>query len=308
MKNYSIFLLIFFISLLMPVAQRTAVASEGYAGIETCMGCHEDKYQDFMKGMHGKKENPRTPAAREGCESCHGSGVDHANEGGGKGVGGIFSFDEKMDAADKSSKCLLCHEESKHQAFWDLSKHKSADVACSDCHSIHAGGDKYLRERQPDLCFGCHKDIRSQTNRQSHHPIKEGKVSCTDCHDVHGEFSANMIKADSVNELCYKCHSDKRGPFMWEHPPVEENCLNCHTPHGSNHSKLLARKTPYLCQSCHIVGFHPRVPYGSASTFDPPDTALEPNKLVARACLNCHSNIHGSNGPHGAARGKAFTR
>lgn len=308
MKKYSIFLLIFFIALLMTAAQRAAGWAEEYAGIDTCMGCHEDKYQGFIKGMHGKKENPGTPAAREGCESCHGSGVAHANEGGGKGVGGIFTFDKKLDAKDRSAKCLSCHEETKHQAFWELSKHKSADVSCSDCHSIHAGGDKFLKARQPDLCFGCHKDIRSETNRQSHHPIKEGKVSCTDCHDVHGEFSSKMIKADSVNELCYKCHAEKRGPFMWEHPPVEENCLNCHAAHGSNYSKLLAKKTPYICQSCHVTGSHPRTPYGSASTFEPPSTASNPNRLVARACLNCHSNIHGSNGPHGAARGKAFTR
>ena len=30
------------------------------------------------------------------------------------------------------------------------------------------------------------------------------------------------------------------------------------------------------------------------------------NRLVARACLNCHSSIHGSNAP--GARGKFFTR
>ena len=42
------------------------------------------------------------------------------------------------------------------------------------------------------------------------------------------------LKAASVNEQCYTCHTEKRGPFLWEHAPVRESCLNCHTPHGSN--------------------------------------------------------------------------
>jgi DmsE family decaheme c-type cytochrome len=319
MKKYSIFLLIFFISLLMLVVQREVVGAEEYAGIDTCKGCHEDKFEGFIKGMHGKKENPRTPAAKEGCESCHGSGVEHANAGGGKGVGGIFSFDKKLDANDKSAKCLSCHGETKNHAFWDLSKHKSEGVSCSDCHSIHSGREKYLKQRQPDLCFGCHRDIKAQTNKQAHHPIREGKVSCSDCHDVHGEFSDKMIKADSVNELCYKCHADKRGPFLWEHAPVEENCLNCHTPHGSNHESLLVSKMPYLCQNCHTGSGHPRVPYGpfdssfTGATGTPPTGVTQRPKYIVRSCVNCHINIHGSDGPVGATnfgreQGKRFAR
>jgi predicted CXXCH cytochrome family protein len=89
---------------------------------------------------------------------------------------------------------------------------------------------------------------------------------------------------------------------MWEHPPVEENCLTCHKPHGSNHSKLLNRRPPELCQSCHDWTQHPGSPYTSFDTF----SAGHSNRLVARACLNCHSQIHGSNGP--ASRGLHFVR
>ncbi len=42
-----------------------------------------------------------------------------------------------------------------------------------------------------------------------------------------------------MNETCYTCHADKRGPFLWEHQPVNEDCTNCHTPHGSNITPLL---------------------------------------------------------------------
>ena len=38
-----------------------------------------------------------------------------------------------------------------------------------------------------------------------------------------------MLKEASVNDNCYKCHAEKRGPFLWEHPPVRENCQGAET-------------------------------------------------------------------------------
>jgi predicted CXXCH cytochrome family protein len=91
---------------------------------------------------------------------------------------------------------------------------------------------------------------------------------------------------------------------MWEHPPVEENCLICHEAHGSNHSKLLSQKVPLICQNCHITG-HPSSPYTQLHGFTGPATSGK-NRFFGRSCLNCHTNIHGSNGLGG--RGRAFTR
>jgi len=291
MRKLSIISIMLFIFFIMPNT-RTAMSSDDYAGIDTCLGCHDDKAEGFNNSLHGKKINPRTPAAQEGCESCHGPGMEHANKGGGKGVGGIFSFDKKLDADSRAAKCLACHAETTHLAFWDNGRHKSAGIACNDCHSIHHGGEKLLKAAQPDICFSCHKDIRTMVNKQSHHPIKEGRMSCTSCHNPHGGFGEKMIKADSVNDLCYECHAEKRGPFRWEHPPVVENCLNCHQVHGSNHNYMLVRKPPQLCQSCHESFPHAWTLYNSTNAFkgSSPDS-----HFVARACLNCHTNIHGSN-------------
>jgi len=297
MNKLSILSLALFIFFVLPNT-RTGLCSEGYAGIETCKGCHDDKTEGFNKSMHGKLENPRTPAAKEGCESCHGSGVAHANEGGGKGVGGIFSFDKKVDSNSKSSKCLSCHEETTHLAFWDNGRHKSAGISCDNCHSIHGGAEKGLKATQPELCFGCHKNIKVMVNKQSHHPIKEGRMSCTSCHNPHGGFGEKMIKADSVNDLCFECHAEKRGPFRFEHPPVVENCLNCHQVHGSNHNYMLVRKPPQLCQSCHdssATVIHQMPMYNSRDSFNGDDIDSRRNRFVSRSCMNCHTNIHGSN-------------
>lgn len=261
-----------------------------YAGTDACKACHADQYASYSKAMHAKKDVKGSPANQFGCESCHGAGSGHVEKGGGKGTG-MVAFSRKADARDNSSKCLSCHEESKQLAFWDNGRHKSAGVSCPDCHSAHGNAEKMLKSSQPDLCYGCHKDIRMMSNRQSHHPVKEGKMKCTDCHDPHGGFGDKMVKADSVNELCFRCHAEKRGPFRTEHQPVAENCLNCHNSHGSNHRALLVSKPPQLCQECHGSGGHRGRAYTRQSTFKGSDPQIQ---MYGRACLNCHTNIHGS--------------
>jgi DmsE family decaheme c-type cytochrome len=114
-----------------------------------------------------------------------------------------------------------------------MSKHKTAGVSCDSCHTIHSGKKGNLKAPEPELCLSCHRDVRTQISKQSHHPLPEGRMKCTDCHDQHGSFGRKMIKTGSVNELCYRCHAEMRGPFLWEHPPVEENCQTCHAVHGS---------------------------------------------------------------------------
>lgn len=301
MKKYLTFLSFFPILIFLWVAFLPADVrgSDGIVGVEICKGCHEDRYATYAISTHAKKGIPNSPANKDGCESCHGPGGAHVEKSGEKGVG-IFIFSKRIaDARSKSAKCLSCHEEARDMAFWDLAKHKAIGVSCDNCHTVHSGTRKNLKATQPDLCNICHRSIRAQENKQSHHPIREGKMKCTDCHDHHGGFGSKMIKADSTNELCYKCHAEKRGPYMWQHPPVEENCLSCHTPHGSNISKLLVSRVPLLCQNCHDATRHPGTIYTRFETFQ---GANPSNKMFARACLNCHSTIHGSNSPSNSGR------
>ena len=80
-----------------------------------------------------------------------------------------------------------------------------------------------------------------------------------------------MVK-DTVNETCYTCHAEKRGPFLWEHSPVVDDCTNCHTPHGSTKPALLKARVPWLCQECHsgdhgaAINSGANLPTGNATT------------------------------------------
>jgi DmsE family decaheme c-type cytochrome len=131
--------------------------------------------------------------------------------------------------------------------------------------------------------------------KPSRHPLREGKMACTSCHSPHGSTAPASLVRNTVNETCTGCHSEKRGPFLWEHQPVTEDCHNCHDPHGSVQPSLLKARAPFLCQQCHEAAGHPSSPATPQGL--PGRSAF----LLGGACLNCHSQVHGSNHPSGRA-------
>jgi DmsE family decaheme c-type cytochrome len=221
-----------------------------------CATCHEDKHTSIAMTHHGAKND----ADGGMCQACHGDASAHLKDPATKPENKI----KHGTPAEKTAVCMTCHGGNRQLAFWESGKHSRNDVTCSNCHSIHKPKDLHVagytttsRPIEADTCGSCHKQVRNATLKPSHHPIIEGKVKCSDCHNPHGALTPAMLKHESVNQQCFSCHADKRGPFVFGHPPVEENCLTCHTPHGSVHAKLLTEKAPNLCQDCHVTGRHP---------------------------------------------------
>jgi DmsE family decaheme c-type cytochrome len=284
-------------------------------GADTCIKCHDEDSEypvlDIFKTKHGVQADVRTPFAGLQCEACHGPGVnnplfDKDGKPAGKHVAKvrrgkerppIISFGAKspVPVAEQNGMCLTCHSGDSH-ITWQGSAHEAGDVACASCHTIHTPHDAVLdKETQPDKCFTCHLQQRADFNKPSRHPVQFGQLACTDCHNTHGSATTTLLRRPTLNETCYTCHADKRGPFLWEHAPASEDCTLCHTPHGSIHPTLLKKRPPLLCQQCHSQVNHPSDAYTTAGL---PGATPSPF-LLAGSCTNCHSQVHGSNHPSG---------
>lgn len=270
----------------------------GCAGVKTCECCHQDVMESLGKTEMGRLflKHPRTGQEELVCETCHGPGKDHADSEG-QSFGGMIRFAKGSPTPleQRNQACLQCHQK-RGQLFWEGSPHEMRNVSCSNCHNVHS---KSGRPYDPKLlalsnvmetCDQCHKQEVAQQMRFSHHPLREGKMNCTSCHNPHGTAGESMLKANSLNDLCYKCHTEVRGPFLFEHPPVRENCGYCHSSHGSVYPKLLKVPELRLCRECHI-NFHQLSRDSKGRRTTP--------QLAGPLCTSCHFNVHGSNHPSG---------
>ena len=116
-----------------------------------------------------------------------------------------------------------------------------------------------------------------------------------------------MMVRDNVNDTCYTCHMEKRGPFVRTHQPVQEDCSICHNPHGTTTPSMLKARQPFLCQQCHEPTSH----RGNQAGFTGPQNTAGGStaaNLLARGCLNCHTNIHGTNNPADISNERTFRR
>lgn len=272
----------------------------GFIGADVCVACHEDKLQTMLHTSHGQSSDPRAPFGQRDCETCHGAGMEHIESEDRQCVVSLKgTYGEVI--AERNDVCLSCHK-GDDLTHWFSSRHEAEDMACVNCHTIHEPNAVIERSTQAEVCYGCHKDIRAQTFRASSHPIREGKVICSDCHEPHSSIEQSSLKQFSINQNCYSCHAEKRGPFLWEHYPVSEDCTLCHRAHGSNHQALLKKSGPQLCQQCHAdkSGIRGRTHISRFQDYSSNDLKRA-RFSVGLNCANCHSKVHGSNHPSGAA-------
>lgn len=259
-----------------------------YAGSEACKACHADEYNAWKKSPHWKTTlNKKGGPSIQGCEACHSAAASHVADP--TDTSKLFLF-TKASAKDINAHCLECHASSTEHMQAINSLHAKNGVSCTSCHSPHhATTPQFLLVKaQPELCYSCHLKERAQFAMPFHHRVNEGLVQCTDCHNPHGSQLAHQLRTSAaLDAVCFKCHADKQGPFMFEHEPVKvEGCTSCHIPHGSPNPHLLkVSNVNLLCLQCHTASFAnaPGAPsfHNQAAQF--------------QACTICHTQIHGSN-------------
>jgi len=281
-----------------PAAAQPAAQAADFVGDDTCAACHESERDSLQTTLHAKSQNPRTPAATgRTCETCHGPGKAHVDSG---DKADIRRFTAGM-GRESAETCASCHNRGPH-AMWSGSAHDSRNLSCTTCHSVHNPKSVNAQLQQAseiETCATCHQAQAMKITRTQHMPVTEGKMTCTSCHNPHGSTNVKLLKVGNwMNESCVSCHVEKRGPFLWEHAAGRESCITCHDPHGSSNDRMLVARAPMLCQRCHIGTRHPSTIYDRRNVTP---GASPSNRIYGRACVNCHSNIHGSNHPSGNA-------
>lgn len=260
-----------------------------------CAGCHEDQVAAFESNPHSLLDDPdwgKYGIEDGSCISCHAGALTHVEEGGGQG--NIFAFGDDTTPAARTEACMACHADT-HPRF-ATSEHAQAGISCTSCHGIHHADSvppvSLLKAGPPvaadphdsvsgasGVCAQCHGDVFAQFQFNERHRLQEGILDCTSCHNPHERWTRARLGGFN-QETCIECHTDKGGPFVFEHPANRvEGCVACHTPHGSPNRHLLNFQRPAeLCFSCHaqVPGFHSRF-------------------NLDTVCTNCHSAIHGSN-------------
>ena len=280
-------------------------------GTEACLHCHKQAGEQVSKTVHAGTYDqvpqgaPRTSASAS-CDGCHGSGKAHADAEmeaertdtkNPEAKKLIFNFDSKNTSAEMvNERCLTCHASGPTHLNSPNSFHRQNEVSCIDCHSPHhaATKEKLLIKAQPELCYSCHLQQKSQFNMPFRHRVNEGLIQCTDCHEQHGtggvwesDHLVRQVQTSASGDfVCFRCHADKQGPFVFEHAPVRvEGCAACHIPHGgANPHMLKYSNIGLLCLSCHTAAA-----FGHAPVMDPMMSTQQ------NACSLCHVAIHGSN-------------
>ena len=293
-------------------ATRAVGSPDDYVGSESCKACHEDQFKSFSHTKHSKlSEIGSWKGKVQGCESCHGPGKAHMEDA--TDLTKIISFKGK-NSKQISETCLACHAGKESHNNFRRGEHWRNDVGCTDCHTTHGtplknamadsislvadvniqkpgvATDAMLKSNEPQLCMSCHTETKSQFSKPFHHRVLEGTMKCSDCHNPHGGFEVKQAKlAIGLDAACVKCHTNKQGPFVYEHAPLKiEGCSICHTPHGASNAKMLKRpQVRQLCLECHT---------GITEEISPQAPSLHNQAQVRyQNCTVCHSAIHGSN-------------
>lgn len=276
-------------------------------GTDKCISCHESQHAQWSKTIHARWKKSFIPAEkvkeekRIDCEACHGPGSLHINNTKERLFITSYGPMSKDTREEQNNSCTVCHNKGS-LVYWNDNIHGKT-MTCTECHQVMKNVTvKYLLKQQSikETCFKCHAEKKSKAVHSPHlsqDGAQDGaKMSCTTCHSPHGSDTPGLLKASSVNENCFSCHSDKRGPYLFDHLPVQENCLLCHDAHSSINRRLLKMRQPYLCLECHT-----NLPKDLPGNIDAHDVLNPASRFTYnRGCTNCHPMIHGSTHPSGA--------
>jgi len=172
-------------------ARTQADAQFTAGGTQRCLDCHGGESMEVMaETPHGNVDDPHTPFAKQGCESCHGPGSLHVSRAaGGAGFPVLLRFNDEGVVAEQTAACIGCHANDMGDLLgmeWTGSEHDTNEITCINCHQLHSTESPLAdRTTQRETCAGCHEEQIAAHPTFADKGIIFDKLSCFDCHDVH---------------------------------------------------------------------------------------------------------------------------
>lgn len=277
-------------------AEEPATQTAEPEAIPLCSDCHEQA-KTFLTNPHARGQVEKGTIANATCETCHGDGTEHIEGGGDK-----TRIVKPAGLTGSNDTCMLCHDVMSDRMTRRGLHANSQQVNCLTCHSIHSGDPRsphLVAKPQLALCGTCHTQAASFRNKPYAHRLDRGGMECSSCHEPHGRQATGSRSLELKDHLrltrsgeapCLSCHTEKRGPFVFEHGAMTTgDCTSCHETHGSSNPKQLKRaRVQQVCLECHS-------PIGGNTLGSQPPSFHNLSLPRFQNCTTCHTAVHGSN-------------
>ncbi|MEW6412782.1 MAG: cytochrome c3 family protein [Candidatus Zixiibacteriota bacterium] len=247
---------------------------------EDCLACHEDFDKSLMPTTHRLSSTVDNPSMMIACVSCH-KGADMHLDDPGRGTIGNPAV---MESFRVEKICTDCHDAHLQAYTAGFDPHAGLDLSCTSCHTVHGTNEYLLIDPSGGFCGTCHVAVVNEFRKRSNHPLTGQNIGCIDCHSLVSAGEPDYGHGGGV--ICTNCHPLQSGPYLFEHEatssftPEGSGCVSCHSPHGSSNDRLLNQPDDRLCLQCHGT--------------PPGHLTAHGGSMAGYACLDCHSEIHGS--------------
>ena len=288
-----------------PAADKVEYSKKG---ADTCLTCHDDAHViGHLPDAHGQPDDARSPFGKGQlqCEACHGPGGNHTKKmkkGETRPPMIRFDRDSAAPVSVQNGDVPRLPREVHRRA--QLARRARTMRTTSPARRATTCTWRRTRcwrgRRSPTCATPATSAERSQFQKPYAHPLRAGQDRLQRLPHAarhHGRRSSSC-KSTREPDLLRVPRREAR-PVPLGARAGAENCDNCHAPHGSTQPGHAEARAARCCASPATRSRATRAsPTGRRAC--PAAGGPRRPRCVLGNCMNCHSQVHGSNHPSGS--------